>query len=55
MLSQSTRFILFAGVSVLLSACAHYPDVRAGVDGIHRVVISTDDNEANSKCNSPSH
>lgn len=45
MLSHSIRFILFACVSLFLSACAHHRDVRAGVDGIHRVVITSDDKE----------
>jgi hypothetical protein len=33
---------------LLLSSCASHPDVRPGEDGLHRVVISTDDiDEAN--------
>ncbi|MES3038609.1 MAG: hypothetical protein V4736_11950 [Bdellovibrionota bacterium] len=32
-------------VGFLLSSCAHHRDVRAGAEGIHRVVVETDDNE----------
>lgn len=31
--------------ALFLSACAHHRDVRPGADGVHRVVVSTDDNE----------
>lgn len=34
---------------IFISACAHHPDVRAGADGVHRVVISTDDKEAGTR------
>ncbi|NCN40778.1 hypothetical protein GW916_05955 [bacterium] len=33
----------------LLTACAHHRDVRAGADGVHRVVIQTDDTETASR------
>lgn len=32
--------ILFLSSLILLTACAHYPDVRPGVDGIHKVVVA---------------
>lgn len=32
-----------------LLACAHHRDVRPGADGIHRVVITTDDKELGSR------
>ena len=28
---------------ILFVGCAHHPDVRPGVDGVHRVVIKSDD------------
>ncbi len=34
---------------LFLSACAHHRDVRPGDDGIHRVVIQTDDKEEGSR------
>jgi len=30
---------------VFLASCAHHRDVRAGADGVHRVVIQSDDND----------
>lgn len=36
-------FILF------ISSCAHHKDVRPGADGIHKVVITTDDKEDGSR------
>lgn len=45
MSSKSIRFVLFSSTSLLLAACAHHRDVRAGADGIHRVVITSDDSE----------
>lgn len=42
---NATRFVMM--LSVLgLAACAHHRDVRPGADGVHRVVVSTDDTEA---------
>lgn len=32
--------VLFA---LTLASCAHYPDVRPGVDGVHKVVVSDAD------------
>ena len=37
-------FVLIIGFA-LMSACAHHRDVRPGSDGIHRVVVMTDDKE----------
>jgi hypothetical protein len=37
--------IFIALFSLFASGCAHHRDVRAGADGVHRVVIQTDDNE----------
>lgn len=39
----------FAFSILLLSACAHHRDVRPGADGVHRVVVQTDDKEAGSR------
>lgn len=33
----------------LLAACAHHRDVRPGSDGVHRVVIITEDQEVGSR------
>lgn len=43
------RFGFIAAGALLTAACAHHPDVRAGADGVHRVVIATDDNETGSR------
>lgn len=37
--------ISFALIAILLVSCAHHRDVRAGADGIHRIVVSTDDEQ----------
>lgn len=36
------KFIFFTLLLTLFS-CGHHRDVRPGVDGVHRVVVSTDD------------
>jgi len=36
-------------ISFLFSSCAHHNDVRPGTEGVHRVVIQTDDQEAGSR------
>lgn len=41
LLIPAVFFLLFAG----LVGCAHHRDVRAGADGLHRVVVQTDDSE----------
>lgn len=38
-------FITFLGLTLLSVGCAHHRDVRAGVDGVHRVVVQTEDKE----------
>lgn len=35
--------------TIFISACAHHRDVRPGADGIHTVVIATEDKEAGSR------
>ncbi len=37
------------GICLVLVSCAHHRDVRPGADGIHRVVIVTDNKEAASR------
>jgi hypothetical protein len=37
---------LVLALSLFTFGCAHHRDVRAGADGIHRVVIQTDDTDA---------
>lgn len=45
-MNQKNAFLGLALLSTFfVSACAHHKDVRAGADGIHRVVINTDDKE----------
>lgn len=44
-----STWMLLAGASFFIGACAHHPDVRPGANGIHRVVIATDDNEEGSR------
>ena len=41
-------FFLIMG-SFLLASCAHHRDVRPGADGVHKVVIATDDKEQGSR------
>lgn len=40
---KNTIIILFS--FILLTACAHHRDVRPSEDGVHRVVVHTDDSE----------
>jgi hypothetical protein len=45
------RFVGFALMTLFVVSCAHHKDVRPGVDGVHRVVIQTDDIDgATRKC-----
>lgn len=37
--------LLSVFAALFLSSCAHHRDVRAGAEGVHRVVIQTDDTE----------
>lgn len=48
-MSQALRFGLLACGTLFIAACAHHPDVRAGADGIHRVVIATEDTDEGSR------
>lgn len=45
----SVKNILFAVAILLFTACAHHRDVRPGVDGVHRVVVTDDDKEQGSR------
>lgn len=38
--------ILLAITTLFIFSCAHHRDVRPGLDGIHRVVIRSDDEDA---------
>jgi hypothetical protein len=40
------KFVALLAMVVMTSSCAHYPGVRAGVDGMHRVVIKAEETEA---------
>ena len=46
---QNKHSILILLFSVLLVSCAHHRDVRPGIEGIHRVVVRTDDKEQGSR------
>jgi len=35
----------FLGLSILLTGCGHHRDVRAGVDGTHRVIVQSEESE----------
>jgi len=39
------QITLVFGSIFLLASCAHHRDVRAGVDGVHRVVVATEDED----------
>ncbi len=41
--------VVLGGLTLVAMGCAHHNDVRAGVDGIHRVVIQTEDKENGSQ------
>lgn len=43
------HIILSLVAGVVLVGCAHHRDVRAGVDGVHRVVIQTEGDEADKR------
>ena len=44
---KSFYTLIVAGI--LFSACAHHNDVRPGVEGVHRVVIQTDDQDGGTR------
>ena len=50
-MSFKSGLLLCASVAAIFTAvgCAHHRDVRAGADGIHRVVIATDDADQGSR------
>lgn len=38
--------VIFGMIAIMnLASCAHHRDVRPGVDGIHRVVVKSDDHD----------
>lgn len=39
------KTILLVGLSSIIASCAHHNDVRPGAEGIHRVVIQTDNQD----------
>lgn len=39
------RILGLMGLLFLMAACAHHRDVRAGADGIHRVVVTSEEQE----------
>lgn len=43
------KLFLFCLSLLFLASCAHHRDVRPGADGVHRVVVSTDDKEEGSR------
>lgn len=48
---MSQKLILFStvGAFLLLASCAHHRNVRPGAEGVHKVIIQTDDVEAASE------
>ena len=42
---KKNLFLLFLVGAFNLTSCAHHRDVRPGADGIHRVVIKSDDHD----------
>src|SRR5687768_17526769 len=38
-------FLFVILTSVILVSCAHHKDVRPGADGVHRVIVTSEDNE----------
>ncbi len=45
---MKTKWIVL-GLSLFAVSCAHHRDVRPGADGVHRVVIYTDDTDEGSR------
>ena len=43
------KILSLSTLVLILSSCAHHPDVRPGASGVHRVVIQTDDQEQGSR------
>ncbi len=42
-------FLALVIATILFSACAHHNDVRPGVEGLHRVVIETDNQDGGTR------
>lgn len=51
MQNKLTHFSLLTGLtaSLILGACAHHPDVRAGADGNHKVVVRAADEASSNR------
>ncbi len=43
------RGVAVVAIPFILVSCAHHRDVRPGEDGLHRVVVRTEDKEAGSR------
>ncbi len=41
--------VLLLVCSLLLASCAHHRDVRPGAEGLHKVVVATDDTDQGSR------
>lgn len=41
--------VLLLVCSLFLASCAHHRDVRPGADGVHRVVVATEDTDQGSR------
>ena len=46
---MKSTLALIAISFLFLTSCAHHRDVRASADGVHRVVVQTDDKEEGSR------
>jgi hypothetical protein len=46
---MNSKLVFLSLATLAVSACATHHDVRPGVDGIHRVVIQTDDTEVGAR------
>ena len=44
-MSSKFSLVLVSTAALMLGACAHHRDVRPSADGVHRVVVSTDDQD----------
>lgn len=45
---MNSKLIVLLGL-LFLASCAHHRDVRPGADGIHRVVVATEDTDAGAR------
>lgn len=48
-LPQMSLYFMSLGACLLVTGCAHHRDVRAGADGIHRVLVQAEDTESGSQ------